>query len=94
MVSIDDCKDDCLAKRRHARRSDRDLWTNAFMRLTAIRGAVTLLSLLAATGVVAADLVAAIFFDAMRFDPDPPRALTSDRFVRSKGHAVPVLYAA
>jgi transketolase N-terminal domain/subunit len=30
----------------------------------------------------------------MRFDPDPPRALTSDRFVRSKGHAVPVLYAA
>ncbi len=64
------------------------------MRLTAIRGAVTLLSLLAATGVVAADLVAAIFFDAMRFDPDPPRALTSDRFVRSKGHAVPVLYAA
>src|SRR5438128_8342932 len=41
----------------------------------------------------AADLVAAIFFDAMRFDPAEPRAITSDRFVLSKGHASPVLYA-
>jgi transketolase len=41
----------------------------------------------------AADLVAALFFDAMRFDPDEPRAVTSDRFVLSKGHAAPVLYA-
>jgi transketolase len=41
----------------------------------------------------AADLVAAIFFDAMRFDPDAPRAITSDRFVLSKGHAAPLLYA-
>jgi transketolase len=42
----------------------------------------------------AADLVAAVFFDAMRFHPDEPRAITSDRFVLSKGHAAPVLYAA
>jgi len=42
----------------------------------------------------AADLVAAIFFDAMRFDPDAPRSPASDRFVLSKGHAAPVLYAA
>ena len=42
----------------------------------------------------AADLVAALFFDAMRFDPDHPRAVTSDRFVLSKGHAAPLLYAA
>ncbi|MBI1845889.1 MAG: transketolase [Candidatus Rokubacteria bacterium] len=42
----------------------------------------------------AADLVAAIFFDAMRFDPDHPREPASDRFVLSKGHAAPVLYAA
>src|SRR5438034_6529338 len=42
----------------------------------------------------AADLVAAIFFDAMRFDADHPRAVGSDRFVLSKGHAAPVLYAA
>jgi transketolase len=42
----------------------------------------------------AADLVAAVFFDAMRFDPDAPRDPASDRFVLSKGHAAPVLYAA
>ena len=42
----------------------------------------------------AADLVAAIFFDAMRFDPERPRDPDSDRFVLSKGHAAPLLYAA
>lgn len=42
----------------------------------------------------AAELVAAIFFHAMRFDPANPNALTGDRFVLSKGHAAPVLYAA
>jgi transketolase len=42
----------------------------------------------------AADLVAAIFFAAMRFDPDEPRSIACDRFVLSKGHAAPVLYAA
>jgi transketolase len=41
----------------------------------------------------AADLVAAIFFDAMRFDPEHPRAANGDRFVLSKGHAAPLLYA-
>ncbi|HMH52749.1 MAG TPA: transketolase [Candidatus Acidoferrum sp.] len=42
----------------------------------------------------AADLVAALFFHAMRFDPDEPRAPHNDRFVLSKGHAAPLLYAA
>jgi transketolase len=42
----------------------------------------------------AADLVAALFFHAMRFDPDDPRAPQNDRFVLSKGHAAPLLYAA
>ena len=42
----------------------------------------------------AADLVAGLFFAAMRFDPDEPRGLASDRFVLSKGHAAPLLYAA
>ena len=42
----------------------------------------------------AADLVAAIFFDAMRFDPKDPRNPLGDRFVLSKGHASPLLYAA
>src|ERR1700732_1250572 len=42
----------------------------------------------------AAELVAATFFHAMKFDPANPNAITSDRFVLSKGHAAPVLYAA
>jgi transketolase len=42
----------------------------------------------------AADLVAALFFGQMRFDPSIPRDLTNDRFVLSKGHAAPLLYAA
>ena len=42
----------------------------------------------------AADLAAALFFDAMRLDPDHPRDPGSDRFVLSKGHAAPLLYAA
>ena len=41
----------------------------------------------------AADLVAAIFFAAMRLDPEDPRSSTGDRFVLSKGHAAPLLYA-
>jgi transketolase len=42
----------------------------------------------------AADLTAAVFFDALRIDPDHPRDPVSDRFVLSKGHAAPLLYAA
>ncbi len=42
----------------------------------------------------AAELMAGIFFHAMKFDPASPNALEGDRFVLSKGHAAPVLYAA
>src|SRR3977135_3109446 len=42
----------------------------------------------------AADLVAALFFAEMRFDPHDPRNPVNDRFVLSKGHAAPILYAA
>ena len=42
----------------------------------------------------AADIVAALFFAEMRFDPGDPHHVDSDRFVLSKGHAAPVLYAA
>jgi transketolase len=42
----------------------------------------------------AADLVAALFFAEMRFDPKDPHHPGSDRFVLSKGHAAPLLYAA
>jgi len=42
----------------------------------------------------AADLVAALFFDVMRYDPRDPGNPSCDRFVLSKGHAAPLLYAA
>ena len=42
----------------------------------------------------AAETVAAVFFAEMRFDPRDPRHPGSDRFVLSKGHAAPILYAA
>ena len=42
----------------------------------------------------AADIVAALFFGQMRFDPNDPQHEDNDRFVLSKGHAAPLLYAA
>jgi transketolase len=42
----------------------------------------------------AADLVAALFFDVLRYDPKDPGNPDCDRFVLSKGHAAPLLYAA
>ncbi|MGE0359227.1 MAG: transketolase [Vicinamibacterales bacterium] len=42
----------------------------------------------------AADLVAALFFAEMRYDPAQPQHEHADRFVLSKGHAAPLLYAA
>jgi transketolase len=42
----------------------------------------------------AADLVAALFFGHMRFDPKNPKYANNDRFILSKGHAAPLLYAA
>jgi transketolase len=42
----------------------------------------------------AAEIVAALFFAEMRFDPRDPHQPGSDRFVLSKGHAAPILYAA
>jgi transketolase len=42
----------------------------------------------------AADIVATLFFSVMRYDPKNPRKPNNDRFVLSKGHAAPLLYAA
>ena len=42
----------------------------------------------------AADLVAALFFGQMRYDPKNPHYANNDRFILSKGHAAPLLYAA
>src|SRR5437667_4447897 len=41
-----------------------------------------------------ADFMAALFFAEMRFDPKDPHNPDADRFVLSKGHAAPILYAA
>ena len=41
----------------------------------------------------AAELVAGLFFYAMKFDPKNPTSNDADRFVLSKGHAAPLLYA-
>src|SRR3954454_7441512 len=41
-----------------------------------------------------ADLTAALFFAEMRYDAKDPKNPLSDRFVLSKGHAAPILYAA
>src|SRR5215831_11982097 len=42
----------------------------------------------------AADLMSVIFFNEMRFDPKDPHNPNNDRFILSKGHAAPLLYAA
>src|SRR5438874_4983671 len=42
----------------------------------------------------AADVVAALFFGHMRYDPTNPHYANNDRFILSKGHAAPLLYAA
>jgi transketolase len=42
----------------------------------------------------AAEIMAALFFAEMRFDPQDPHHPEADRFVLSKGHGAPILYAA
>ena len=41
-----------------------------------------------------ADLLSALYFDVMNIDPANPHWVDRDRFVMSKGHACPALYAA
>ena len=42
----------------------------------------------------AADVMAALYFKVMNIDPEDPWKEDRDRFVLSKGHAAPILYAA
>ncbi len=42
----------------------------------------------------AADVIAALYFHILRLDPKDPSWVDRDRFVLSKGHGCPVLYAA
>jgi transketolase len=42
----------------------------------------------------AAEIMSALFFSVMKYDPKNPRNRHNDAFVLSKGHAAPILYAA
>jgi transketolase len=42
----------------------------------------------------AADIVTSLYFKTMRHDPKNPQWPNRDRFILSKGHAAPILYAA
>ena len=42
----------------------------------------------------AADIITALYFKAMRHNPRNPQWPDRDRFIMSKGHAAPILYAA
>ena len=41
----------------------------------------------------AAEIMATLFFRVMKYDPKNPKCPVSDRFILSKGHAAPALYA-
>ncbi|XP_067683359.1 transketolase-like protein 2 [Haliotis asinina] len=41
-----------------------------------------------------AEIMSVLFFDTMRYSITEPRSASADRFVLSKGHAAPILYAA
>ncbi|KAL1129833.1 hypothetical protein AAG570_012777 [Ranatra chinensis] len=41
-----------------------------------------------------AEIISVLFFNTMRYDTSSPKHPSSDRFVLSKGHAAPILYAA
>src|SRR5918994_2632758 len=42
----------------------------------------------------AADMIAALFFHKLRLRPEEPDWPDRDRFVLSKGHCIPIVYAA
>lgn len=42
----------------------------------------------------AADMIAALYYEVLRLDPDRPDWADRDRFIMSKGHGCPILYAA
>ena len=44
-------------------------------------------------GLGAADIMASLFFEILNIDPHHPEMPDRDRFVLSKGHSCPVLYA-
>ena len=63
------------------------------LRIESIRATTASASGHPTTCMSAADLMAALFFAEMRFDPQHPQHAGADRLVMSKGHAAPLLYA-
>ncbi|MBA3638832.1 MAG: transketolase [Acidobacteria bacterium] len=64
------------------------------LRIDSIRSTTASASGHPTTCMSAAEIVATLFFSEMRFDPQAPENPYNDRFVLSKGHAAPILYAA
>jgi transketolase len=64
------------------------------LRIDSIRSTTASASGHPTTCMSAAEVVATLFFSEMRFDPQDPQNPHNDRFVLSKGHAAPILYAA
>ncbi len=71
------------------------------LQIKAIQLRIDIIEMLAAAGsghpggsLSSADIVACLYFCVMRHNPNNPRWEKRDRFVLSKGHACPVLYAA
>ena len=63
------------------------------LRIESIRATTASASGHPTTCMSAAELMAALFFAEMRFDPKTPQHPEADRLVMSKGHAAPLLYA-
>ena len=63
------------------------------LRIESIRATTASASGHPTTCMSAAELMAALFFADMRFDPENPQHPEADRLVMSKGHAAPLLYA-
>ena len=63
------------------------------LRIESIRATTAAASGHPTTCMSAADLMAALFFADMRFDPKNPQHPLADRLILSKGHAAPLLYA-
>lgn len=64
------------------------------LRIDAIRATTTSGSGHPTSCMSAADVVAALFFHTLRYDVSNPNHPNNDRFILSKGHAIPVVYAA
>jgi transketolase len=63
------------------------------LRMESIRATTAAASGHPTTCMSAADLMSALFFGDMRFDPKNPQHTEADRLIMSKGHAAPLLYA-